>query len=714
MIELNPLFSPRGIAVVGASADVSRIGGQPIKALLDAGYTGAIYPVNPKHQSILGLQCFSSIEAIVGPCDLAIIAVRADQVPDVVRSCGARGIRYGVILSGGFSEIGSEGRTLQKLLILIAHENNVRIIGPNCQGLISVPNRLFAVFGAIARDIEIGNGNVSMVFQSGGFGFSIVTLCDQLGIGFRHCVSSGNEADVTSTELLDSFLDEPGTEILCTYIEGIRDGRELMRVGTKSLTAGKPILVWKGGKSRQGSRAAASHTASMTGRYDIFRAVARQSGLIEVDNVEEMADLIRVFSPGLMPQGYGVGVMGISGGSGIVFADKAAESGLNLPELSPDTTDKLKALLPSFGSSANPVDVTAGIFNDISAFTNAVTLLLADPNIDQLCVLLASLPGTLALKAAETIAQARKLSNKPIHVAWSARRTSAESAYEVLENAKIPIVPSPVRLASAVARLARFASDRRAIPNSAQDLVTSNMRIQPASLTPDEQPNETEAKKVLEAYGISVTHDIIVQSNDSLDNVFGKLRPPLAVKILSKDIQHKTDIGAVELNISSVEELSDAVDRVRRNSIKACPNAIVQGVLVSEMICNATEAIVGVINDDAFGPIVAFGLGGIYTEVLHDISYRAAPFGHDTAMDMINQLRGKAVFYGVRNSAKLNIEKLAETLVAVSQLAWDLKDHISELDINPLFVRPNDCIAADALLLVKQGASSDGCVPVSI
>ena len=327
-MSLKPLFHPRGVAIVGASADLTRIGGHPLKALRKAGFEGGIYPVNPKYEAIEGLRCYPSVAAIGQPVDLAVIAVPAAGVAAAIRDCARAGVAGAVILTAGFREIATdEGRRLEAELKQIAAKTGVRLVGPNCQGLLSIDARVWAVFGSVSEETELRPGRVSCAFQSGGFGFAVVNLAEAQGVGFRYCVSTGNETDLTTPELLDAFLDDPGTAAAFAYLEGTPDARRLLDVGAKSLATGKPVMIWKGAQSEVGERAAASHTANLTGSYDLYRAAFRQSGLIEVDDVEPIVDLAKAVGQGRLPAGNAVGVLSISGGSGIVLADRAVRDG---------------------------------------------------------------------------------------------------------------------------------------------------------------------------------------------------------------------------------------------------------------------------------------------------------------------------------------------------------------------------------------------------
>ena len=333
-MSFERLFHPRGIAIIGASADLSRISGQPIKALKGAGYKGGIYPVNPKYPELHGLKCYPDAVSIDEPCDLAIVAVPAAAVAAAIRDCGRAGIPFAVVLTAGFRETGAEGRTLEEELKRTVAESGVRVVGPNCQGLLSLHDRVWAAFGSVADETDFRPGSVSCAFQSGGFGYGIVNLAEAQGLGFRYCVSSGNETDIDMPELLSAFLDDPGTSIAFAYLEGTPDARRLLDVGRKSLETGKPVMIWKAATTEAGIKAAASHTANMTGSADLYRAALRQAGLIEVDDVEPIVDIAKVFAQGRLPKGNRVGVLSISGGSSIVYADAAVKGGLTLPPFS--------------------------------------------------------------------------------------------------------------------------------------------------------------------------------------------------------------------------------------------------------------------------------------------------------------------------------------------------------------------------------------------
>ena len=458
-------------------------------------------------------------------------------------------------------------------------------------------------------------------------------------------------------ELLSAFLDDPGTSIAFAYLEGTPDARRLLDVGRKSLETGKPVMIWKAATTDAGIKAAASHTANMTGSADLYRAALRQAGLIEVDDVEPIVDIAKVFAQGRLPQGNRVGVLSISGGSSVVYADAAMKGGLTLPPFADATLEALRKVVPAFGSAQNPADVTAAFFNDMRVLTSALEVVLADPNIDQLSILLASVSGPAAARACEAIAAAATASDKPVHVAWSGRQAKSAEAVKALTDAGVPFLTTPVRLARAAAALARFAADRRRLlprrPPEAH--LPPGLDLPAGAVT----LNEAEGKAVLRAFGIPTPREVLVPPGADAAAATRELSAPFAVKIVSRDIAHKTEAGGVRLGVTR-DGLAEAVRAVTASAARAVPGATIDGVLVSEM-AQGVEALIGIVNDASFGPVVALGLGGVLTEVLKDVTYRVAPFDLDTAREMIAELRGAKLLDGYRGQPAADKEALART-----------------------------------------------------
>jgi len=693
------LFNPRSIAVVGASPEPNRPGAQTVRALQERGFDGGVYPVNPKYPELAGLRCFASIKDVPTPCDIAVIALPADLVPDMVAECGRHGVRFVVVFGGGFREAGPEGQDRERRMLNAARAHGVRIIGPNCLGLVNVHANAYAAFGSLARPPVLTPGPVSAVIQSGGFGNSLVVRCAAAGIGFRQVVASGSESDLTAPELVEAMIDDPGTRLILMYMEGISDGRRFVAAAQRALAAGKPIVVWKAGNTRQGVKAAASHTANMTGSYDIYRAAFRQCGVVEAQEMEEAIDSIQcLLAYADRPAGDDVAIMGGSGGSAVVFSDAADQCRLSLSVLAPATHAALQKLLPNTASLENPIDYAAGFITNANAprFRAAVDAVLADPAVHQLGVLFATTTGEHARNGANALVEAVQKHRKPIFTFLSVPRETTGGAMDALEAAGIPILPSPTRVAKAMQVLSDYQNARRR--NRAGVAEPANPR--PATRYAPGTMSEYEGKALLKAWNVPVTTDRLLPAAPLKAADVDGMTFPVALKIVSRDIPHKSEAGGVQLNIRNAEELAVEI-RVMLSRVElAAPAAKLDGLLVSEMISDGIETIVGVVNDSVFGPVVAFGLGGIFAETLKDVTYRLAPFGIETAREMIAELRAAAILSGLRGKPAGDVGALAHALVAVSQLAWQLRNTLEEMDINPLLVRPagRGVVAADALL----------------
>jgi len=471
----------------------------------------------------------------------------------------------------------------------------------------------------------------------------------------------------------------------------------------RALAAGKPVIAWKAGNTRQGTRAAASHTANLTASYDVFRAAFRQCGVIEVHDVDEAADFALCLLSGRRARGRNVAVMGGSGGSAVVFCDTADEVDLTLAEPSAPTMAVLRENLPNVASLVNPIDYAAGYPRpgDEPRLARALDAVLADPNIDQLGLLYATVLGDTLKLGASVLAQAAAGSDKPVLAFSVMPRELAGSGHDILRDAGIAVLPSPARVARAMGMLADYSEALASCERTDEMLTVPDLPTQelpPGAVTLDEH----ESKSLAALFGIPVTRDVLLEPERLAAPVVG-LQFPLAVKIVSRDIAHKTDIDAVRLGVRDPAELARAAATVLDSARKARPEARISGVLAAEMVDDGMEAIVGVVNDAAFGPVVALGLGGVLTESLRDVTFRVAPFGLDTARKMIRELRAASIFDGVRGKPARDVEALAQALVRVSSMAWILRDRIAEIDINPLLVRPRGAgvVAADALIILR-------------
>lgn len=698
--DFDRLIAPRGVAVVGASQDVSRIGGQPVRQLVDFGYRGGIYPVNPKYRDMKGLPCFASLRDVPQPCDIALIAVGAPHVSGAIEDCAAAGIPFAIVLTAGFREIGAEGAALEAQLRDTIRRTGVRAVGPNCIGLMNVASKAFCGFGPGFHNPDLKQGPVAFVSQSGGFAFSVVGLAEAEGIGFNYIVSAGNEVDVSSLDLIAHFLERDDTEVVVAYLEGVTDGRRLLEIGRRALELGKPVITWKVGNSSIGRAAATSHTASMTADYALYRAAFRDGGFVEISDVGELVDYTRAFRGRRLPRSNRAAIVTTSGGSGVMMADRCDALGVAMPPLADATIAELKTFIPAYASFANPADFTAQVTGRHDVVNKAFRIVLEDPNVDQLLVRYGSVQGARSDEWAQGVADLYASTDKPLLLAWSRPVDRNAASLKIIEENRIPWMLTPYRTASAAGVLWQFAQKKNRLRSRA--IARPVPRAGLALPADGGALGEHASKQALATYGIPVTREIVIPA----DRIAGIERLPfgfpVAVKIESPDIAHKTEAGAVRLGVNSLEELRAAAGDVVAAARRYRPEARIEGVLVAQMT-TGIEAILGVVNDRYFGPVVMFGLGGVFTELFGDVVHGFAPFDATTAHELIASTRAAKLLAGYRGAPPSDVDALADTLSRLSWLAADHADRIAEIDVNPVFVRPvgEGVVAADALIVAR-------------
>ena len=699
-VNLRKLVSPTSIVVVGASTDTKRVGGEIVLNLKTGGFRGDVFPVNPKYREICGYSCFPDVTAIDRAADMAVVAVNAEQVPNVIRDCGRAGISIAVVLSSGFGEAGTSGMELQRELDEVIAESGVRIVGPNCIGLMNVRQHMYCGFGPGFRNHGISKGPVAMVTQSGGYGFSVVGLCNHQGIGFSQIISTGNECDLSTADLIDYVLDDDEIKVVVTYIEGVKDGRRFLEVGQKALACGKPILCWKVGNSAVARNAVASHTANLSAPYELFKTAFSESGYIEIREIEDLVDIARGFLGGRIPKGRRVAVVTTSGGSGVLMADRCDEARLTLPEPPLTLLESISSILPPHSAVSNPVDMTAQVGDDAAAFNRVVKAFVDSPAYDQILVRYGAVQGVNAPAWATGIVSMAQTTEKPVLVAWSRVPDPASKALQILEEGGVPWFVTPGRTVTAAAALGDFHFRQARLQ---QSVIGPDERLSKVSI--DLPPGtsvlgEHASKKVIAAYGIPVVSEKLFNPAEIEKLEQSPFGFPLVVKIESPDIAHKTEAGAVITGIRSLPELRQAAVKVVSSAKMHFPDAIIEGVLVQQT-CSGMELILGAFVDDCFGPVVILGLGGIHAEVLKDVTRRFAPISRASAREMIFELRAAPLFSGYRGMPPLDVEALADVIFRLSHLISHHKDRIREIDINPLFVGPmgTGVVAADALII---------------
>ncbi len=699
--DLTRFLNPRGVAIVGASNDLTRIGGQPIKLLTEYGYQGKVYPVNPKYGEIKGLKCYPDLASVPQPCDLVLVALAAPHVPGVIEQCGKAGIPYALVLSAGFGEVGAEGKALREQLLEAVKTSGVRIVGPNCLGFMNLKDNVRVGFGGTLQLRTLRPGNIAMVTQSGGFGFGVVAIACHSGLGFNYVVSTGNEDDLTTLDWIADLLERPEVEIVTAFMEGTTDGRRLREIGERALQLKKPILIWKVGNTDIGRQAATSHTARLTAGYEMFKTAFRTGGFIEIRDVDDLIDICKAFGMRKLPKGNRVAILTLSGGAGVLLADRCVEEGLELPRLTPETTATLRETLVAFASAENPIDATANGYNDnFASYSRAIRHVLADANID--CAIARSPRGSAAKAWSEGLVEVLRDIDKPLILNWPTSPDDNADVMAYLEAHGVPCIVPPGRSVHAMAALNAFAQKLR---RHEQGMARRSAPHTPHAL--DLPPGagtlgEHRSKRLLAQYGIPVVKEVLVPV-EAIDGLAQSPLPfPVVVKVESPDIAHKTEAGAVRLRINDLAALKQAAKDVVASARRYRKDARIDGVLVQEM-ASGVEVIVGAVNDPHFGPVIAFGLGGIFTELLKDVTYRFAPFDADTAREMLGEIKSAALLRGYRGHPPLDVDALADALARLSHLIADHAARIAEIDVNPMFVRPagEGVIAADALIVTR-------------
>ncbi len=693
MAVLEKFFNPKAVAVIGAAREPGKVGHDVVRNLLDFRFPGKIFPVNPKAQEILGLKAFPSVLDIPEEVDLGVIAVRAPLVPQVIRQCGEKGVKALVILSAGFKEAGREGAKLENEIVNLAREYGIRIIGPNCLGIVDTYSRLNATFAAL-KPIR---GKIGFFSQSGALCLALLEWSRAERVGLSRFISLGNKSDISEIECLRLLGEDPRTEVIMGYLEGIDDGRAFMEAA-KEVARKKPVIIFKSGVTAAGARAASSHTGSLAGSEVAFEAASRQAGIIRARNLREFFNLALLLAFQPVMEGPRLAILTNSGGPGIVAADACERSSLELPTLSGETVERLRAVLPAYAAFYNPVDITGDA--DAERYEKALEVLLEDERLNGLLVILSRTATVNPDEVAERMA--RKVGQKTM-VACFLGYDSVKKARGLLLKNKIPPFEYPEEAIAALEKswLYDFWRKKPQI-QCERPQVDFEKAAQVLRLIREEGRShllDYEVKEILEAYGFRFPKSLMARTTEEALLAAQVIGFPVVLKIISPQIQHKTDVGGVKVNIKDEEELIKAFQELTIGVRQALPGVSILGVLVQEMIAGGKEIIIGFTRDPQFGPLVMFGLGGIYVEVIKDVSFRLAPLCPEEAQEMIREIKGYPLLKGVRGEPEADLEALVNSLVSLAQLAADFPE-LSEGEINPLLVRPKGqgAVAVDARL----------------
>lgn len=695
---LDALFRPRSVAILGASDDPTRISGRPVRYLIEGGFKGAIYPVNPNRETVQGLKAYKALADVPETPDVALLAVPASLTEQAVRECVEKGVKGAVIFSAGYAESGDEGLAIQKRIADIARAGGLRLLGPNCLGIFNPQIGFFGTFTqSLDREMP-GPGPLGIISQSGAYGSHIAYLARQRGIGINYWITTGNEADVDVAESLEWMAAQDDIKVIMAYVEGVRDGERFRRALALAQARRKPVIMMKVGRSEVGAKAASSHTASLAGSDAIYDALFRQYGVHRAATTEEQIDVAYACARGIFPRGNKLGVVTLSGGAGVLISDAAERYGMDVAPMPEAAQATLKALLP-FATVVNPVDTTAQALNDMGLLARNMEVILDQGGYDALLGFFSTVPNTRTLSGPLRNAIAKGCERFPDRLIALEMVADAEVVKEY-EDAGFLVFEDADRAVAALAALTRFsqAFDRVETPRPVPDAV-------PIDLEP---LSEHAAKALLGKAGIPFLDERLATdaraAGDAADAA-DAIGYPVVLKIVSPDIEHKTEIGGVLVGIGNRNGVEAGYATLIERAAKHRPDARIEGVLVAPMAKRGVEVIVGVSRDPVFGPAVMFGLGGVHVEVLKDVTFRLAPFGRGEAVRMIGEIRGRAMLAGVRGAPPSDVDALADLLVSISEFAAAHRDDVETIDLNPVVVLPagEGVVALDALVVPCRG-----------
>jgi len=699
---LKPFFEPSSVAVIGASRDPAKLGFAVLNNLVEGGYVqkGAVYPINPKADEVLGLKAYASVMDVPDDIELAVIVIPYTYVPDALRVCGQKGIPAAIVISAGFREAGMEGLERERELIDIAKECGIRLIGPNCLGVIDTITPMNASFSAGTPP----SGPMAFMSQSGALGTAILDWAQAGRLGLAKFVSLGNKADVSEIDLLEAWADDPNTNVIMMYSEGLPDGQEFIKVA-REVTRKKPVVAIKSGVTDSGSRAVSSHTGSLAGSEQAYQAAFRQAGVLRAQSMEELFDIALAMGYQPLLNGDRIGIITNAGGPGILATDALERAGMSLARFELETKQALEEFLPGAASAANPVDVLGDARADRYKF--ALEKVAQDPNVDGLMVVLTPQAMTEIKQTATDIGELAKLIDKPVISCFMGEAVVSQGI-DILTEYGVPNFPFPERAATAYKAMSNYRQIKtrplseyvnfdveKAATKELFDSVRAAERL---------SIGDAEAKAILEAYGLNPPQSRLAATPAEAVEIATQIGFPVVLKIASPDILHKTDVGGVKVGLRNGEELRDAFELMTYRAQRYLPEARLWGCQVQEMAPpGGLEVLVGMNRDPQFGPLVTFGLGGIYVETLKDVTFRVAPFTMRDAEMMLAEIRAHALLNGVRGQPPVDKEAIVNTLLRIGQLVTDFPE-ITELDINPLIVYPQGqgAIAIDMRLVLSE------------
>ncbi|HUS78635.1 MAG TPA: acetate--CoA ligase [Patescibacteria group bacterium] len=700
-MRLDALFNPKSVAIIGASRTPGKVGHVLTRNVLESGYPGDIIPINPNAEEILGLKAYPSVLDVPGEIDLAVVSIPADYVLGVADECGRKGVKALVVITAGFKETGHEGAVLERQLAEVGEKYGMRIQGPNCLGLINTSIPLNLSFAAAMPR----RGRIGFISQSGALGTAVLDWVIQEGIGFHSFVSLGNKADLDEVDFIEAMGADDGIGVILLYLESIEKGRRFLETSAEVVKR-KPIIVLKGGTSTAGARAAGSHTGALVGSFIAYKTAFEKTGIVMAESVEELFNYAIPFTEQPLPKGEGLAIVTNAGGPGILATDLSERLGIRLTNLSSEIRSRLMEKLPPAAATGNPVDVLGDAMAD--RYRYAVEEVLKDDRVNAVVVILTPQAMTESLETAKGIVDIHgRVVGKPIITVFMGGEM-VRQASDYLRDNGIPCYDFPekaIKTLSAMYEYARYMREPNHRTVTFKDVDPERVQAIVDSVTCDNRVVllANEASEVMEAYGIKTTSNRLVQTAEDAIKVAEDLGYPVVLKIVSPEILHKTDIGGVALNLSSPEEVTKAFETIMNSVGRLMSEARIYGISVSRMVPSGREMIVGMSRDVQFGPLIMFGLGGIYVNFLKDVSFRLAPLSEHEVETMMEETKAYTLLKGIRGEPPSDIEALRNTILRVGQLVWDFPQ-IVEMDLNPIFVygEGEGCIALDVKITLTK------------
>jgi acyl-CoA synthetase (NDP forming) len=709
--SMDHLLKPKSFAVIGASPNPSFVSGIFNNAIAHD-FPGNIHAVNPNYKEVSGRPCFPSLREVPEPVDHVVVGIPGRLLPKVMEDAEASGAKCLNIVSSGFAELaGEEGLQRQRELRAWSRKTGIRVVGPNCLGLVSNVGKLMALPGWYSDQ----PGPVAIILQSGQMASSIATPLSARGIGFSYIVSSGNEADLEAADFIRYYVEDENVRVVGAYVEQFRTAEKLIEVAELAAERRKPIVVLKIGRSEQAQRAARAHTGALVGSDRVLDAVFKQHGIHRVSSVDEMFEALAIFLSARLPKGDGVAAIFVSGGAVGMSCDLAPETGLNFPPLQESTMERLRACIPEYGTAGNPLDITGqGVF-DAPIVEGSIAALAEDPNVDTI-LWGRGFPSRLDKQVVAGRVLAESVDKYPDKLflvfalaggQFFPQQSPAVPIKEpISELGGVPFLQGTEYTYKAVAALNRYAAfqRRRAGKKAAERITPAATREKARTLIDALMANggsaltEREGKQLLALYGIPVTREALATTRAGAVEAASKLGFPVVMKVESPDITHKTEAKAVRIGVADAEAAGAAFDEIVANARAYAPGADVRGVLVQQMVTGGVETILGMSRDPDYGPCVAFGLGGILVEVLDDVSLRVPPLDRDDARAMVDGLRARKVLDGARGAPPADVGAAVDAILRFADLAQDVGDVVSEVDVNPLLVLPKGVVALDCLV----------------